>query len=177
MALEQGYPVIRLLDSNNVKVLSVPSYGGGIGTDTFGQITQTARLAVTSAQLLALRATPLIIAPALAPLTPQPNMILVPTLISMHYIFGTAAYTINAGTLRLTYGPVVNANYLCADQSALIGNTANRVNPNIAITAVGAVTEANGLNQAIYLVNGGAAEFTVGAGTLVVGVTFNMFNL
>jgi len=57
-AAEQGYAVDRLLDSNNVECFVVPSYGGVVGVTATGQPEFTARVAITSAQLLALHTTP-----------------------------------------------------------------------------------------------------------------------
>ncbi len=135
------------------------------------------KLTISSAQLLTLKATPVLLIPVDVVVVPNPNIILVPLSISMHYLFGTTAYTLNAGTLKLYYGPVANAKPLCADQAALLTNVANEVNPSIALIAPGVLTEVTGLNMPIYLGNAGAAEFTLGDGSLVVNTTYAMLEI
>lgn len=142
-----------------------------------GDLLYFANKQITSAQLLALKAAPITIVPVDIVVTGNPNIILVPLAISLHYLFVTAAYTLNAGTLRLYYGPVANNKPLCADQAALLTNVANEVNPIIAITAPGVLTEAQGLNMPIILGNAGAAEFTLGAGSLIVNVAYGIYNI
>ncbi len=142
-----------------------------------GDLLYYSKTQITSAQLLALKATPVLLIPVDIVVPPNPNVILIPLSISLHYLFLTAAYTLNAGTLRLYYGPVANAKPLCADQAALLTNVASEVNPNVAVSAVGVVTEAQGLNMPIYLGNAGAAEFTVGGGSLVVNVTYGILTI
>ena len=179
-AAEQGYSVSRLLDSNNVECFVVPSYGGVVGVTATGQPEFTARVAITSAQLLALHTTPIqltYIAPVpLYPAVANNNWIIIPKSISLHYLYATAAYTTTGGTMRVSYGPVANAVYVCADQSAILGGIANAVLANIAISTIASQTDAVGLAQNLYLVNPGT-NFTVGGGSLVVGITYNIITL
>lgn len=182
MSVEQGYPVQRFLDSNNIEVLTTPSYGGAPGPNAKAQPQFTERVLISNAQLLALKTTPIQltnVAPILIPPADMANTtwIIVPDTIALHYYYATAAFTLNAGTLKLFYGAPANGNALCADQSAILTNTTNEVNPWIAVTAPGTLTEANGLQQNIYLGNVGTANFTAGGGTLVVAVTFSILTM
>jgi hypothetical protein len=178
---DQGYSTFKLLDGAGNEVFNVPDYGGIVGPPTLGQPVFCARLAVTSAQLLALNTTPLVLAPTPAPVSANPplvaqtakNFCIIPISLSLHYLYATAAYTTTGGTLRVSYGPVANTNYICADQSAILTNTANEMNPSIILTSTGVLTEANGLAQSIYLVNPGT-NFTAGGGSLVVYFTYHL---
>jgi hypothetical protein len=78
--------------------------------------------------------------------------------------------------MRVSYGPATNTVYACADQSAILGGTANAVLVNIAVSAIASQTDAVGLAQNLYLVNPGT-NFTVGGGSLVVGITYNIVTL
>lgn len=176
MATEQGYPVLKTLDSNNANCFEVPSLGGVPSLSASGTCSYLSRTVITSAQLLALRTTPIQLV-ALAPAVATPNAIINIDTIAMHYLFATAAYTLNAGTLQLFFGPVANALSLCADQSAVLTNAANRVVPSIIATGIAAQTEALGLVPGIFLGNSGAANFTVGGGSLVVSFAYNIIQL
>ena len=57
----------------------------------------------------------------------------------------------------------------------LVGQ-ANAVLANIAISTIASQTDAVGLAQNLYLVNPGT-NFTVGGGSLVVGITYNIITL
>lgn len=176
MATEQGYPVFKLTDSNNANVFEVPSFGGVPSQGCVGAPSFLCRTVISAAQLLALKTTPVVLL-AIAPQPAQANAIISLDGIAMHYIFTTAAFTLNAGTLQLFYGPPANALSMCADQAAVLTNVANRVIPAIIPTAIAAQTEALGLVQTIQLGNTGAANFTVGGGSLVVTFSYNIMQL
>lgn len=145
----------------------------GINALLPGDVVYRSIVNVSAAQLKTLKATPVVIVPNAAPLTiAEPNIVIVPVSLSLHYFFKTAAFTLNAGTLELYYGPVANGNALCADQSAIITNVANEVDVRVALIDPGVLTEAAGLNMPLVLGNAGAAEFTVGGGSLTVAVTY-----
>lgn len=137
-----------------------------------GDVLYRAILNVTSAQLKTLKATPVNIWTPDIVVTDEPNVVYVPISLSLHYLYKTAAYTLNAGTLILYYGPVANAKPLCADQSGIITGVANSIDPNIALLDTGVLTEAQSQNMPLVLGNAGAAEFTAGAGSLTVAVTY-----
>jgi len=180
--VDQGYAVEKFMDSQGNSAFVVPCPGGVVGAADLSEPSFVARLSVSSAQLLALKTTPLqmtFVAPTLVPPADvaNTNWIIVPETISLHYTYGAAAYTINAGTLRLSYGPATNALYLCADQSALLTNVTNQVIPSIAVTLPGTLTEATGLAQNIYLVNTGTANFTLGGGSLVATLVYSIVTM
>lgn len=130
----------------------------------------TAKLTVTAAQLKALKATPKTVIAA-----PGTGLAIVVLDVSYHYEFLTSAFTLNAGTLRLYYGPVANAAPLHADVAAgLIDQAANRNNIGVPAIATGNLTDANTTNQPILIANDGAAEYTVGLGSLNVFVRFTV---
>lgn len=169
----QGFPVLTLTDLNGVNCFEVPSYPAAPSVLAKGAPALVSRTLITSAQLLALKTTGVTLIPAAGA-----NTAIAVDTISMHYLFLTTAYTLNAGTLRLFYGPQASALPLCADQAVgLIDQVANRTIPSIALTLPAVQTDANGLNQPITLGNTGAANFSLGVGTLVVTVTYNIVNL
>lgn len=87
--------------------------------------------------------------------------------------FGTTAFTLNAGTFKLFYGAVANAHPITADLSALLTRTANSAAVNIpTLVVIDAV--ANTLNQALILGNDGAANYTLGDGTVDVTVIYGI---
>lgn len=168
----QGFPVMTLLDSNGVNCLEVPSFPAAPSVLAKGGPTLISRSLITSAQLLALKTTGVNLIPAAGP-----NTVITLDTVTLHYLFNTTAYTLNAGTLRLFYGPQASALPLCADTSVgLIDQVANRAIPSVPLTLIAVQTDANGVNQPITLGNTGTANFTLGAGTLVVACTYNILN-
>lgn len=131
----------------------------------------TRRVVLTSAQLLALRATPQIVIPA-----PGVGFVIEVETVMLRYVFNSVAYTLNAGTIRAFYGPVANAVPLFANAAVgLIDQAANRSNVGLLALATGNLTDALGLNQPIFIANDGAAEFTLGNGTLQVTLVYTIF--
>lgn len=169
----QGFPVFALTDSNNVNCFEVPSFPAAPSITAKGGPTLISRTLITSAQLLLLKTTGVSLIPAAGA-----NTVITLDTVSLHYLFLTTAYTLNAGTLRLFYGPQASALPLCADQSVgLIDQAANRTIPSVPLTLIAVQTDANGINQPITLGNTGAANFTLGVGTLVVTCTYNIVNV
>lgn len=173
-------PIWQLLDLNgNVSAAlnnngSTPSTVGPAGTayGVAGLISKV-KVLVSSAQLLALRATPLSLIPA-----PGTNSIIGVANVAFRYLFGTVAYTLNAGTIKLFYGPVANAKALTASIAAgTVDQVANRIIVSQALTAAGILTDAQGFNVDIQLGNDGAAELTLGDGTLEVVVGYKIMTL
>lgn len=128
------------------------------------------RFVVTSAQLLALKTTPISIIPA-----PGAGKFIQVIGVDMRMLFGGTAYTLNAGTLKVFYGPVANAKAITGDQSALLTAGANSTTLNAAISAETTLTDAQALNVDIELGNDGAANYTLGNGTLVVYVEYEIW--
>lgn len=126
---------------------------------------------LTAAQLLALKTTAIAIVPAT--LVNANEAIWVDN-ITLKYNFLTTAYTLNAGTLKIFYGPVANAQALSADLSAaFLTAAASRIIPNIPFLKIGPDTVANMTGQGIFLGNDGAANYTLGDATLDVTVTYS----
>lgn len=123
------------------------------------------RLVVTSAQLLAMTTTTnVVLVPA-----PGPNLLHVPFMLSLRYLFNTAGYTIAAGAvLKLYRGSVIAGHALTADLATGVIDQAANVNlPNQPIIAPTTKdTDALTLNQPLVIGNDNAARFTVGAGTV-----------
>jgi hypothetical protein len=128
------------------------------------------QIRITSAQLLALKTTPVQL---IAPPGGNGLQVLWIDAIELKYNFNTTAYTLNAGTLKLFYGPVANAHPLTADQSTnFLTAAASRLILQPALLAIAADTPTNLLNQAIYLGNDGSANYTLGDATLDVTIMF-----
>lgn len=127
---------------------------------------------ITSAQLLALRATPVKIS-----VTPNasinPDEVLIVRSMNFKYIYNGTAYTLNAGTLKVFYGLVASAHAMTADLSALLLGVVNRYSIGVPPLATLNVVTAEALALPIYLGNDGAAEFTLGNGTLTVTTLFS----
>lgn len=174
-------PVFQLLDENGIDtILSINNDGSAVNGQSVapvnspsgtGLIPQVDRILLSSAQLLALKTTPMQLIPA-----PAAGYVTIIEAINLRYLFGGTAYTLNAGTLKLFYGPVANAKALTADQAALLTGGANGTVLGILATAVGTaaapLTDAQALAQAIFLGNDGTANYTLGNGTLEVEVFY-----
>ncbi len=157
---------------NNLTVQGNTATTGNTTSGTFNGIVAPlqARLGliqVSSAQLLALRATPVSLLVA-----PGAGKYLKILGIDMHYTFVTGAYTNTNAALKVFYGPVASAKAITADQTALLLNTVNAHTLGIANTVQASLTDAQALNVAINLGNDGSAEFLVGAGTLEVAIAY-----
>jgi hypothetical protein len=125
---------------------------------------------VTAAQLLALKTTPVVIVPAGA----QIGEVIEVDSCSMSYNFNTTAFTLNAGTLKLYYGPVTNGHALTADLStSFLTAAASRKIVNIQPLATTPDTATNLCQQPIYLANDGAANYTLGDATLTVTIRYS----
>lgn len=135
------------------------------------QPNQMQKVILTSAQLLALNTTPVIIAPAAGPGT-----LLVPDGISYRFIGGGTAYTIGTGVLKLYIGSVAAGHALHANvATGLIDQTGNKVIPFVGlITPTTIDTDANYLNQPLSIGND-VANFTLGNGTLEVLLEYSTF--
>lgn len=180
-------PVWQILDENNVDVIAslnvdgsvtVPQVAAGTANTNPGVATPSliARVLLTSAQLLALKTTPIQLLP-----NPGANQVIYVEEITLRYLFLTAAYTLNAGTFKLFLGAVANAKAISADQSAILTAVAN--GSVIGITGLPAgsaatpLTDAQALGQSVFAGNDGAANYTVGAGTLEVVLTYAIVNV
>lgn len=169
-------PVWQLLDEGGDVIASINNDGStsfplgqaqGVGTFPLEM-----RYVLTSAQLLALKATPVSIIPA-----PGPGKFIQVTSVTMRSVFGGTAYTLNAGTLKLFQGPVANAKALTADQSALLTAVANSTNLAIALVPLTALTDTQLLNTDIEIGNDGTASATLGNGTVIVYVEYEIWQV
>jgi len=159
-------PVWQLVDQGGDVIVSVNNDGSASiptgQTGPVGAFLNETKLTLTSAQLLALKATPVIVIPA-----PGSGKYIHVIGCDIYYLFNSVAYTLNAGTIKLYHGPVANAKPLTAAlETGLIDQSANRSNLDVAILATGNLTDAQALNVPIYVANAGAAEFTLGNGTV-----------
>jgi len=137
------------------------------GEQITSESVQIRAVTITSAQLLALKGNDiLIVEPPLA------GYSIVVQSISLRLNFGGAAYTLNAGTLIPYLGPSANAVPLTADLSAILTAAATSENIGIPALATGVITQAKAEAQGVFLGNQGAAQYTLGNGTLDVIVAF-----
>jgi hypothetical protein len=128
---------------------------------------QYQKIILTSAQLLALFTTPVVIAPA-----GGPGTILVPDGITYRYIAlsaGAVAYTIGTGVLQMYLGSVAAGHALHASiATGLIDQTVNKTIPFVQLTTPTTFdTDANYLNQPLSIGNS-VANYTLGNGSLEV---------
>lgn len=167
-------PVWQILDQGGDVIATFNNDGSS--TFPTGQVQGIAspdmqmRYVLTSAQLLALRTTPVSIIPA-----PGPGKYIQVESMIMRSVFGGTAYTLNAGTLKMFQGPVANAKALTADQSALLTAVANSTNLNIAVVPLTALTDPQIINTDIEMGNDGTANYTLGNGTVIVYVNYEIW--
>lgn len=132
---------------------------------------QILKTSLSSAQLLALSATPVQLVAA-----PGAGNVILPISIIFRLNFGTAAYAAGS-TLRLYVGLKANGLSFVVAAQALIQAVATTVQltPSTAFLGVLGVS-ANMVNQALYLSPIGA-EFTTGDGTLDVYLAYDPWRL
>jgi hypothetical protein len=126
---------------------------------------EVCQIQLTAAQLNALKTTPIQFSP-----TPSIYQAIWVDSLTVRNDYNSVAYTLNAGTLKLYYGPPANALPITADLSGILTQTANSMIVNIPLLVVGPTTFANVQQQPIYLGNTGGANFTLGNSP----VTFTM---
>lgn len=137
--------------------------------NNFEYTLEVAQIQVTSVQLLALKTTPINLIPAGV----QVGEVIFVDFYCMTYTFKTTAYTLNAGTLKVFYGPVANAHALTADLSTnFLTAAASRALMGSPTIIVGADTFANNIQQGIFLGNDGGANYTLGDATLTVTIIY-----
>ena len=128
----------------------------GVGTSPL-----QSKILLTSAQLLALKTTPIQLTPV-----PAANQIIFVENVSLRYLYGGTAYTLNAGTFKIFLGPLANAVTVLADQSALLTGAVNGTVlgiPGVALgTAAAPLTDAKALGQPLYAIDDGTANYTLG---------------
>lgn len=177
-------PVWQLLDLNGTVTAalntngSTPSTVGPPGTayGVSGFLSKV-KVLISAAQLKALKATPLSLIPAPGVVAGGGRIIGVAN-VAFRYLFGTTAYTLNAGTIKLFYGPVANAKPLTASVAAgLVDQVVNSTIVSQPLVAAGVLTDAQAFNVDIELGNDGAAELTLGDGTLEVVIGYKIMAL
>lgn len=168
-----------LRESDNASLISLDDTGllsvlGSFNSNAGTSATFRRKLVnITAAQLKAIRATPIQILPA--PGAGLANMV---TMIAYYYRFLTTAFTINAGKLRLFQGAVANNIPIHADiATGFIDQVVNETILNPPQIIQGPAIDANLVNQAINLANDGAAEFTLGLGSVDVVVVYGIHTL
>lgn len=166
-------PVWQLLDENGETIASINNDGSTttvIGAPGIGTFPIQIKVLLTSAQLLTLKGTPQVLIPA-----PGAGKIIYVDQVSFRYLFNSVAYTLNAGTIKVFEGPSANAKSIIASvATGLIDQVVNTSNLGIPALATGNLTDAQGINVPITIANDGAAEFTLGNGTLEVIVNYTI---
>jgi len=165
----------QILDQNNNVLASIDPSGNMTiqGSQTSSAGPGVAKFTLTSAQLKALKATPVTLIAA-----PGAGKAILVTGLAFHYSFGTVAYTLNAGTIRLFQGAVADNHPLCASvASGLVDQTADTSNVGQAVTGTGNIAKAKAENVAITVANDGAAEMTLGDGTLDIIIKYNIVTM
>lgn len=145
----------------------VETKGNPRGDQLIAEAVQLAAVTVTSALLLALKGADVQLVPA-PPLGYAIDVID----ISLRINFGGTAYTLNAGTLIPYLGPSANGVPLTADLSAILTQGATSDNIGIPALATGVKTQALTEAQGVFLGNQGAAQYTLGNGTLDVVISY-----
>jgi hypothetical protein len=157
-------PVWQILDENNEVIASLNNDGStpsSPGQPGVAGLINKIKITLTAAQLNALKTTPVSLIPA-----PGANRFIQVLGITGRYLFGTTAFTLNAGTLKLFYGLVATAKALTADMSALLTQVVNATTIGQAVLGNATLTDAQALNVDIEAGNDGAANYTLGDGTV-----------
>jgi hypothetical protein len=132
---------------------------------------EVVQVVLTAAQLLALHTTPVTIMPAGAQVG---EIIVVRSVsLSLNWVSGNTAYTLNSGTLKAYYGPTANTWPLTADLSSILSSTAVEKSICTQILNVGPDIVANMCQMPLLLANTGSANFTLGNSTLTVTIHFS----
>lgn len=137
-------------------------------------VVKVVKVIVSNGELLALRATPKTIVAA-----PGANKVVVFMGAMLQYLYATAAFTVtNAGddmAFKYTNGAGVAVSQTIQAQGVLNQAASQLTNGEPIIDAI--VTPAGASNQALVLHNIGAAEWTVGGGTLEVYVQYRVITI
>jgi hypothetical protein len=169
--------VFTLDDEGNLQLLGgvtqtpgtvVQATGSGLAATSTANVggRKSIRADLTSAQLLALHATPVLLIPA-----PAAGTFIRVLNYELLYTFLTSAYTNTNATLKLFQGTTANAVALTADLGAILTNTASRIGLGAAPVAV-TDTLAHIENVGIFAGNDGSAEFLAGAGSLSIFIDY-----
>lgn len=142
------------------------------GYGIFGKITctadgydQTFEKTITSAQLLALRATPIA-------LIALPGAGKIWEFVSATIICDAGtAYVVGTNDLAIRYGTAADIISQTIDTAGLIDDTTDRMALVLPVTADNKTTKTDCHNVALYLHNTGASELTTGTGVLRVKIT------
>lgn len=165
-------PVWQLVDENGDIITSINNTGATPTTPGGGPVAgpvSKVKFTLTSAQLLAMKATPVSILPA-----PGASRYYHVIGVTARYLFGGTAYTLNGGTLKLFYGPAASAKALTADMSALLTQAVNATTIGQAVLGLATLTDAQALNVDLEVANDGAAEVTLGNGTVEFIIEFEV---
>lgn len=132
---------------------------------------QSTTITLTSAQLLALHATPITLIPA-----PGAGQMILLQQTSMEYVFNTTAYTVPGGAQLRT---LINGVTVGADIAAtgLLDQNASTIGYSRAANQTTGIATATLANQPLTITNTNATEFTLGNGTLVVNVLYNIISV
>jgi len=163
------------LTTEDLEIQGVNVDGLGVGPN-FGRIKgesmQVSRVVVTVAQLLALKETDVTLVKARGA-----GLAICVHKVSVRFNFAAVAYTLNAGTLKVYQGPSASAIPLTADLSGVLTPAAVTDIVGAPTITPGAQTQAASENVAIVLGNTGAADFTLGDGTLDVITEYTVLQM
>jgi hypothetical protein len=172
LAITPPLPSGGLNQPPEIQSVIVGTTANHLGDQIVAEATQVAAQTVTSAKLLALKGADVLLVAA-----PPAGYALMLENISLRLNFSTPAYTLNAGTLIVYLGPSANAVPLVADLSAILTATATSDNVGIPVLASGVITQVKAEAVGLYLGNTGSAQFTAGAGTLDVILTYTVVQM
>lgn len=142
------------------------------GEQLIGEASQIRAVTLTNAQLLALKGADVLIAEA-----PGRGYAIIFEGVSVRHNFKTAAFTLNAGNLRIFLGPSANANPVSADLSAVLSAVATSDIIGSPGLATGVLAQALSENLGLFVGNNGTAQYTVGGGTLDVVVYYTVVQM
>lgn len=132
---------------------------------------QVAQITLTAAQMLALRATPIQIVPA-----PLANQYVNIVDAFAEYVFNTTGYTIGSGGhIDFVIGTQDSKFGFVA--TGFIDQTASMTQKVVPDATPALLTKANTAGQAVSIKNIGSAEYTLGDGSVVVTLMYNLITL
>ena len=185
-------PIVQYLDETGAVLLSLDndgnlSLGGGmqqvaasgtaaaagVAATTYPSVSGpfTQKIVLSSANILALRATPLQLIAA-----PGAGKFIRILQLDAHNTFGTVAYTKVNANLKLFMGTTAGGFALTGDFDAIVDVAASQTDLAIALSELRSA-DANILNKAIFAGNDGAAEFLAGDGTVELYIRYVVVTL
>jgi hypothetical protein len=159
---------VLLLNSDEAGATNPPAQAAPATSKGSSSIPLVVKVTLTTAQIKALRATPLVIIPA-----PGAGRSIMLEQIMMRLVFVSAAYTAANADLDIFMGPASDAVKAIATAEAILLATANATSW-VPVTGPSTAADADMINQPVRVGNSGAAEFLAGDSPLEIMIKYHI---